>query len=368
MCGQLNNTIKTGETEVAADAKIKKEVHIKKAEKAREAKNEAKAAAAGSTHRVAICFDLQKTLPTPLLTNSKVFYLRQLWTYNFGIHNLASGQAQMFMWHEGEASRGAQEILSCLLKFISALPPTVKHIDAFSDNAGGQNKNKHIIKFWNYIVLYTQIETVDHKFLVSGHSFMECDQDFGLIEKTKRKTSFVFVPNEWMDIVAKSSKKFFVNKMDPNDFKSIAPLNEIMKDNVQGLRKMQWLHFEKQNPCKLFFKDTLLKECPFSIVDLKKTKRVGRPAQIPSVIELPSLYQGPVKIKLPKYKNLLELLPFIPPIHHDFYRNLNHDEARNRQSRNNPQLEGRNPQEVEADILPSDEEYTEQDLVSDYDE
>lgn len=368
LCDQINNKINTATSEEATVAKTSREVHLKKAETARHAKNEAGAKAAQSTDRVAICFDLQKTLPTPLLTNSKVFYLRQLWTYNFGIHDLASGQAHMFMWHEGEASRGSQEIISCLLKFISSLPPTVKHIDAFSDNAGGQNKNKHVIKFWNYVVSNTQIETVNHKFLVSGHSFMECDQDFGLIEKVKRKTSFVFIPDDWMNIVAKSSKKFLVIKMTQNDFKSIAPLNEIMKNNVQGLRKMQWFHFQKQSPCILYFKDTLSEEFPFTTVDLKKCGRAGRPQRTPLILDLPPLYQGPLKIKLPKYKNLLELLPFIPPIHHDFYRELQHDETSNRSTRNNLQAE-RNPQEDEMEMPPNhDEEDSELILQSDYDD
>jgi hypothetical protein len=87
----------------------------------------------------------------------------------------------MYIWHEGEASRGFQEIGSCLLRFVQEIPPSVKHIEAFSDNAGGQNKNKQILKLWSYIVTYTQIRTVDHKFLISGHSFMVCDQDFGII-------------------------------------------------------------------------------------------------------------------------------------------------------------------------------------------
>jgi hypothetical protein len=64
---------------------------------------------------------------------------------------------------------------------VQELPQSVKHIEAFSDDAGGQNKNKQILKLWSYIVTNTRIRTVDHKFLISGHSFMECDQDFGII-------------------------------------------------------------------------------------------------------------------------------------------------------------------------------------------
>ena len=32
-------------------------------------------------------FDFQKNLPLPTLTHSDVFYCRQLWVYNFGIHD-----------------------------------------------------------------------------------------------------------------------------------------------------------------------------------------------------------------------------------------------------------------------------------------
>lgn len=78
------------------------------------------------------------------------------------------------MWPEHMGSRGSQEIMSCLLKYIKSLPPTVTHLDAYSDNAGGQNKD--IVKRWCFIVSNIKIQTVDHKFLVSGHLFLECDQ------------------------------------------------------------------------------------------------------------------------------------------------------------------------------------------------
>lgn len=40
----------------------------------------------GSTSCV-ITFDLQQNLPVPTLTHGSMFYLRQLWVYNFGIHD-----------------------------------------------------------------------------------------------------------------------------------------------------------------------------------------------------------------------------------------------------------------------------------------
>lgn len=78
-------------------------------------------------------------LPSPVLTCSKVYYSRQLWTYKFCIHNITTGNAGMFMWHEGQAARGYEEMLSCLLRFLTTFPTRIKKISILSDNAGGQN-------------------------------------------------------------------------------------------------------------------------------------------------------------------------------------------------------------------------------------
>ena len=57
-----------------------------------------------------ITFDLQSALPTPSLTTNVVYYKRQLMVYNLGIHNCKDESARMNVWHEGQASRGAQEV------------------------------------------------------------------------------------------------------------------------------------------------------------------------------------------------------------------------------------------------------------------
>ncbi|XP_046988364.1 uncharacterized protein LOC124594055 [Schistocerca americana] len=185
-CDKLQNTIDHRLLDEKHGALVEKELHLRKAQIAQKQVVDARNLVAKDARHVAVCFVLQEMLPTPVLTCSQAYYSQQLWTYNLCVHDLGSGKAFMFMWHEDQASRGCQEIMSCLLKFINSLPPTITHLTAFSDNAGGQNKNQHRVKFWLYIVNNTHIQIFDRKFLLCGHSFNDCDRNFGIIERSRK--------------------------------------------------------------------------------------------------------------------------------------------------------------------------------------
>ena len=70
---------------------------------------------------VCLCFDLQQALPTPHLSSGSVFYKRQLYTYNFCIHDVGTGEACMYMWSESTAGRGSEEMASCLVMAVEDL-------------------------------------------------------------------------------------------------------------------------------------------------------------------------------------------------------------------------------------------------------
>jgi hypothetical protein len=65
-----------------------------------------------------------------------------------------------------------------------------------------------------------------HKFLVSGHSVLACDQDFGLIEKEKRYHKDIFVPDDWLKVIISAKKRipFITKKMRKEDFFSFKQL------------------------------------------------------------------------------------------------------------------------------------------------
>jgi hypothetical protein len=96
--------------EIRKQSLLTKELHLRTADSARSSYQQDAEAVKSAPNSIFIVFDLQKTLPTPKIQTSKVFYMRQLWTYNLNIHDCKTGKGNMYMWHEGTASRGSQEI------------------------------------------------------------------------------------------------------------------------------------------------------------------------------------------------------------------------------------------------------------------
>ena len=143
-----------------------RDVHLVRAEGAYNQLKEDTALSKSDPDMDVMTFDLQQSLPTPVLSTNVVFYKRQLWSYNFGVHNCRTGVGYMHLWHEGIASRGSHEVGSCILKYIKSLSPTASHLVTYSDSCGGQNRNVYILALWLHIVSSDEYSytTIDQKF------------------------------------------------------------------------------------------------------------------------------------------------------------------------------------------------------------
>ena len=159
-----------------------------------------------------ISFNLQQTLPSPSLSTNVVFYKRQLWTYNLGIHDGKSGQACMHMWHEAVASRGSDEVGSCILKYLRSvdMSPTTINLITYSNSCGGQNRNIYLVCLWVHIVACS-ITTVDQKFMLPGQSYLPNDRDFANIELAKKRKQLIYIPDDWCALVKHDTKIHFLS-------------------------------------------------------------------------------------------------------------------------------------------------------------
>ena len=316
---------------------VEKELHLRKAEKARKSLNNDSLAAKIDDTLDVITFDLQKTLPVPYLTTNEVYYKRQLSVFNLGIHSTKTDTGHMYMWHEGIASRGPNEIGSCLLDYCRHVDKHGIHrLIAYSDSCGGQNRNYKMALRWMYIINTCEnIEEIDHKLLVSGHSFLPNDQDFGLIEKAKKKTNQIYVPAQWQGIVRHAKRKqpiFNVRPMTSDDFFSTSILEKTTvnrklntdTEKVEWL-KIQWMQFRKSDKVNMFYKYSCDTDAVFSKVDfsINRVKRGrARCVDMQRCSELQTLYPKGRKLKKAKIADLMSLLKYIPPVHHQFYYSL----------------------------------------------
>jgi hypothetical protein len=105
---------------------------------------------------------------------------------------------------------------------------------------------------------------------------MECHQDSGIIEKSKKKNQYVFVPDDWTKIVANLSNKLTILRLGIQHFVSLQPMSDIIKDSVKVLCVMLLFLFVKDQPYKFFYKNTINKDMPFSVTDLRKSRQVGK--------------------------------------------------------------------------------------------
>lgn len=119
--------------------------HLDKAEFLEEQMNKDLALAKIDPTIETLTFDIQKTHSLPKLSTNVAYYKRQLNLYNFGIHVGSSNKGIFNVWLEHEASKGTQEVGSCLMKYIKRIKPSVKKLILWSDACGGQNRSIKLI-------------------------------------------------------------------------------------------------------------------------------------------------------------------------------------------------------------------------------
>lgn len=223
------------------------------------------ARAQASTTTECLTFDLQKTLPLPRLPTGILFYKRQIWLYNLGIHAGSNNRGFFNLWTENEAGRGAQEVGSYLMKHISKkITNSVKELILWSDSCGGQNRNiKLTLMMQSALQSHPSLEKIFIRFLISGHSFLPNDADFSNIECSLKHRQRLYVPEDYVKVMKECRKKnrFEVNRMLSTDFFGTAELEkqicnrkfDVNKEKVSWLKTRE-IYLNKEKPFAIFLK------------------------------------------------------------------------------------------------------------------
>lgn len=223
-CEELSVKIKSGTlNEVAKRVSVaEKMVHIRRSKKFFDKIKAVAALVKQSDDSVGICIDYMQNLELPNIPIQDMFYLRQLSVNIFNIHDLKTGKATIYLYHEGMAKKGANEVISFLNQYIKSLPQNIKNLYLFSDGCGGQAKNNIIIRYLLSLLEIGKIKSIEQYFPFRGHSYMPCDRDFGTIKRKIKTVDRTYTLKEYVEQVVTSS--------DRNKFTVVVPeTNEILE-------------------------------------------------------------------------------------------------------------------------------------------
>lgn len=338
--------------------KVKYDQHQIEKNLSREEKNKDKENLKTNKNLVIAVYDLEAVLQVPRGDVSVFYYKSKLNNMNFTVSKLKPEEVNKrkrkshqvrsdsnasvpvvnqsvtdcYFWHEGEGKRGADEIGSCLLKFIEKELNTRTGNDPldlvfYSDNCCGQNKNKYIIGLYMYAVMkYFKLNSITHKFLITGHTQNEGDSVHSLIEKQiKRalKSGPIYVPSQYVQIIKQAKKTgepMRVNELSHKDFISFKALTDEMGVTTLGKVKISDIKImviSKDRPTTLMYK-TSYTDTEWSESNLlARNKKANIPEAKPA-------YTNKLPIKENKKTDLMTLLRnnHIPSFYSDFYTNL----------------------------------------------
>ena len=325
ICDELSVRIRN-ESSAETKRQLEQELslHHRKAEIFYESLRQCTKLAVENENVATICFDFQKNMPLPKLSVNEIYYMRQLWLFNFGVHNCKDKSASMYCWDEPTAKRGANEVVSCLHHYFTQLPEVVDTLYLFPDGCGGQNKNSIVMCFLYSLVKLGRFRLIVHTFPIRGHSFLPCDRDFALIEKLAVKNDTVYVPAQWISLIqsARPSNPFYcvtVNQQMVYDFRSHnaklfknAYKSEGRKIRIRDTKVFQ---YSDSHPSEVWVRYSMSELAPWEKFSIEKPRaRITLPERV--------AYSGQLPIKSAKLDDLRKLEKYIPPDYKHFYTNL----------------------------------------------
>ena len=168
----------------------------------------------------------------PRLNINSDYYKRILNIYVFNIYCFNDKDSKMFYFLENDGRKDSNSVCSFLKDFIKKYlseNPNFKKIVLFSDSAGGQNKNLTMVKFCTWISKTYNVN-IAHVFPVRGHSYCQCDRNFGIYGRILKRKEKVQSPQEYLEIMRSA-------RINPKPFDAELS-NDLLKDWTRALDKM----------------------------------------------------------------------------------------------------------------------------------
>ena len=164
-----------------------------------------KLAALKNKFNLVLCGDYQmcKLVPYWGLTAQPActYYFQKLNHDLFGIVNHACNSSAVYLFDERVGHKNTDHTVSYLGDYISKLPPWIKRIHLFLDNASSTNKNFYFMAWAMEMVQQGKLDFIHVSFLLAGHTKFSPDILFSRIAQTYNRSD-VFTTDELREIAA----------------------------------------------------------------------------------------------------------------------------------------------------------------------
>lgn len=273
-------------------------------------------------------FELQEVIDLPHLSDSDVFFKKQIWLNTLTIYDEVRNIVHNYVWDETMASRESEDIASCLYKHLIRVPKDTQKIVLFSNPRFGQTQSMKIAlmlqKFFEYCKR-PELMTIEQHFFVPEHSNNSCTRAFKIIQP-KLKLDKLFVPEDLVSALNGANKKestFTATLMSTKDFFSCKPMLDHVKSTdgqIINWNNFQKIVYKRQNP---FTWEVLeFNTSTFKTISLQMK---CTPEVLAATLLIYSAC-GIRKISKSKYNDLLQLLKHVPEKYHQFYQSLSYDD------------------------------------------
>lgn len=175
-------------------------------------------------------FDYAQNLPVPKTNETSQFYKRLMWIYLFNVHCHNDDSSNLYYYLETESKKNPDTVCSFLFDMISEkFNETYQEIHFLSDAAGGQNKNLLVTSFCSWLSMRFNVK-VAHLFPVRGHSFCQCDRNFGLCGTKIKKEEKIHTLKKYVELLGNA-------RQNPTPFhvKNGAPIIRKWSDGLKNV-------------------------------------------------------------------------------------------------------------------------------------
>ena len=147
------------------------------------------------------------------------------------------------------------------------------------DSCGGQNRNFKVATLLSYMSQHHGLDVTLH-FMQSGLSFLSNDADFGVIQKSSRHKQGIYIPQHWMDEVARAHKRkpFTVVNVKSADFIDLEAMSrqlvnrkKCMEATCVNWLQIQTIRFLPDDPYIMRIQYVCDSEAPWYMVDLRRS-------------------------------------------------------------------------------------------------